>query len=892
VIENNTDETLKKICPICGKRVAGGKKSGSLTAYLFSASECSCAQAKAAPNAGQGSLSAQNYDENDFCPKCGLQIVTDAKDGSLTGFLFQSTRCKCAPDKDFADGKMSSRFWKLKQEGGGTVFLSSTGTEKSGVAAIELAAGTIIGGAYKIIELIGRGGMGEVYLARHQTLGKKCALKVIPPEQVTEMGWQRFQLEARAVAKLDHVNLVRVTDLGIHEGCLPFYAMDYVEGKNLAELIAEHGPMPLNTVLEVFMQVCDGIDCAHRSGILHRDLKPANIMLVGAKQTHSQAKVLDFGLAKLTTGDRAKQSLTAVGDIFGSPFYMSPEQCKGEKLDNRSDIYSLGCTMFECLTGRPPFAGHLSTAVIFGHLEADPPSLASVAGAKAFGASMEIVMAKLLRKNPVERYQTVAELRSDLERVARGEEVQPFYISRSKKIQGGDIASKKHKGEEARRGSNSNEGRRFGADTAGEAAPLKLGSLLVTGICSIVIVSTGIIVWVVISKVYAPPPATLRNTLYSQDDADIGLFYSADESQESAKAKAAFKSVESIVPHTLGSGKSRMTRFNFPTESMGTISWGTKETEKHEASGEVIVPYGVPLTLEISSKSGRYVWFYPEILEKIGEEVFSAIVLRNPPPGWTIKPAFVGLRLQLWTIVRRWKALKSTTFDTYAISNEALKCLDYQDSKIEELHLKRVLIDEGRLSRVYAIKRLKVMDFSGTKDIDPILQMLAGSKSLNSLCLHRTSESDEALKTLISCPNLATLDLSDTSIGDRELTIVSQITSLQSLNLQRCPYISETGLHNLVKLKKLRSLIIDGTPGTLRLSKDLPNCKISGTSPVNDDTPSRAEARKMIQNADLVFGDNSHSQPYGIEGEGVKVEGKDQSHTPSGAPSDQSTGHR
>ncbi len=164
----------------------------------------------------------------------------------------------------------------------------------------------------------------------------------MPPEQVTEIGWQRFQLEARAVAKLDHINLVRVTDLGIHEGCLPYYAMDYVDGKNLAELLAEQGPIPLKAMLEIFMQVCDRVECAHRSGILHRDLKPANIMIVASKPGPKQAKVLDFGLAKLSKQDRSHQSLTAVGDIFGSPYYMSPEQCNGDKLDNRSDIYSLG----------------------------------------------------------------------------------------------------------------------------------------------------------------------------------------------------------------------------------------------------------------------------------------------------------------------------------------------------------------------------------------------------------------------------------------------------------------------------------------------------------------------------------------------------------------------
>jgi serine/threonine protein kinase len=326
---------------------------------------------------------------------------------------------------------MSARFWKLKEAGSGTVFIATRGEDdKRKSNSINLARGAIIGGAYRIIELIGRGGMGEVYLARHETLGKKCALKVIPPEQVTEAGWQRFQLEAKAVAKLEHLNLVRVTDLGIHQGCLPFYAMDFVEGKTLAELLVESGPMPLTVILDLFIQVCDGVDCAHRSGILHRDLKPANIMVQQTKTGQRIAKILDFGLAKLTSHDRTKQSLTAVGDIFGSPFYMSPEQCNGDKLDRRSDIYSIGCTMFECLTGQPPFTGHLASAVIFSHMEADPPSLESIVGQGRLPASLEIVMAKLLRKNPVERYQSLLELRGDMERVVRKEEVQPFYVSR------------------------------------------------------------------------------------------------------------------------------------------------------------------------------------------------------------------------------------------------------------------------------------------------------------------------------------------------------------------------------------------------------------------------------------------------------------------------------
>jgi hypothetical protein len=196
-------------------------------------------------------------------------------------------------------------------------------------------------------------------------------------------------------------------------------------GRNLAEELAENGPMPLNKALDIFIQVCDGVDCAHRSGVLHRDLKPANIMLTPSASGKMEVKILDFGLAKLTKHDRFKQSLTGSGDVFGSPCYMSPEQCGDGELDCRSDIYSIGCTLFECLTGRPPFTGHLAAAVFFGHLEAEPPTLEKTVGPGKFPLLMEEVVAKLLRKKPDQRYQTLSQVKTDLELVARSQDDQP-----------------------------------------------------------------------------------------------------------------------------------------------------------------------------------------------------------------------------------------------------------------------------------------------------------------------------------------------------------------------------------------------------------------------------------------------------------------------------------
>jgi serine/threonine protein kinase/HEAT repeat protein len=297
--------------------------------------------------------------------------------------------------------------------------ISNTGTHFGNAfqRAIQLESGAIIGGSYRIVRLIGKGGMGQVYLAEHLTLAKKCALKVMSSNQVTEKAWIRFQTEAKAIAGLDHANLVRVSDLGIHENSLPFFAMEYVDGQSIAQRLADHGPMDQSTTLEVLQQICDGIECAHKQGIVHRDLKPANIMLVedSQKPGHFKIKILDFGLAKLSQREAAEINLTATGEIFGSPLYMSPEQCAGEATDMRSDIYSLGCTVFECLTGQPPFTGEMAIPIMHRKIFGEAPTLGSVAPEKAFLPNLELIVAKMLKREPKGRYQTIADLKSDLQ---------------------------------------------------------------------------------------------------------------------------------------------------------------------------------------------------------------------------------------------------------------------------------------------------------------------------------------------------------------------------------------------------------------------------------------------------------------------------------------------
>ena len=295
-----------------------------------------------------------------------------------------------------------------------------------------MKTGTIIGGHYQVLGRLGKGGMGLVLRVRHRFLAKEFALKLLAAEHDDPVNWLRFQAEARTLAALSHPALVRVYDLGVDRSQLPFYAMDLVEGETLEKLIGCRGAFSVCDTLDIFLKVLDGLAYAHRHGVVHRDLKPANIMIGRADSCRPAAsikagrtvKILDFGLSKyLHSHDYRKQNITGKGDFLGSPAYMSPEQCAGGAVDVRADIYSVGCAMFETLTGVLPLAGKsaIETAELQRHQM--PPRLVEAAPDKVFPHSLELVVARCLAKNPDHRYQCVDDLIADLKLVQEGREV-------------------------------------------------------------------------------------------------------------------------------------------------------------------------------------------------------------------------------------------------------------------------------------------------------------------------------------------------------------------------------------------------------------------------------------------------------------------------------------
>jgi serine/threonine-protein kinase len=286
--------------------------------------------------------------------------------------------------------------------------------------AAELAPGTVLRGKYEILEKLGEGGMGVVFKARHVRFDEICALKVVSAALAQDQTFvQRFHAEALVMRKLEHPHALRVHDVDETEDGRPFLVMEFVAGQNLATLL-RGGPLEPARAVRITMQLCEALAAAHRLGIIHRDIKPNNILLARAADGSDFVKLFDFGIAKVMEGSAigGGASLTQTGFLVGTPAYMSPEQARGlrgDKLDGRSDLYSLGVVLYEMLTGRIPFEGDTPLAVLMAHLNQAPPELADLRAGLP-DALVEIVMTALA-KDPEERFASAEAMRASLAQV-------------------------------------------------------------------------------------------------------------------------------------------------------------------------------------------------------------------------------------------------------------------------------------------------------------------------------------------------------------------------------------------------------------------------------------------------------------------------------------------
>ncbi len=279
--------------------------------------------------------------------------------------------------------------------------------------------GTILANRYEVISFIGSGGMSFVYMVRNRTLDQVLALKMMQPRLRRDQEMiRRFKQEAQAVSSLDHRNVVAIHEFGVTDEGRLFLVMDYVPGVSLAELLLKENRLPVARALPILIQACDAIAHAHERGIIHRDLKPGNIMLSSSDEQADVVKIVDFGIAKLQPAEGLEDlQATRSGELFGSPLYMSPERCMGRALDSRSDIYSMGCLMYEAITGHPPFLGTTIYEIFYKHMQQRPAGLGKIIYDKQLCKEIETVILTCLAKDPDNRFQSVSQLKDELQRI-------------------------------------------------------------------------------------------------------------------------------------------------------------------------------------------------------------------------------------------------------------------------------------------------------------------------------------------------------------------------------------------------------------------------------------------------------------------------------------------
>ncbi len=283
-----------------------------------------------------------------------------------------------------------------------------TSPESAGVSQMPttfMNVATALEGRYQILKELGRGGMGIVFHAYDKQLKEQVAIKILSPLLSNDPdALERLKREVSAARRITHSNVIRIHDISEING-LHYISMEYFHGTNLKEHVKTNGPISPMQAMNIAGQICDGLEAAHRQGIIHRDLKSQNIIL----DATGRVKIIDFGLAR----SAHLEGLTATGLIMGTPEYMAPEQVSGKRVDERADIYSLGIILYELFTGRVPFTGDSAIAVGFMQLKEDPPPPAQINS--TVSSEVANVICKALAKDPIQRYRTISELKLDLE---------------------------------------------------------------------------------------------------------------------------------------------------------------------------------------------------------------------------------------------------------------------------------------------------------------------------------------------------------------------------------------------------------------------------------------------------------------------------------------------
>lgn len=666
----------------------------------------------------------------------------------------------------------------------------TTLTDENSVPSV-FEPGTKLLDKFEIDALIGRGGMGSVYRVKHLLMGRTYALKCLNKYQNQDGSWRRFQNEAKAAQILDHQNLIKVYEVGLLPGGQPYFLMELVDGITLADQVAQLGHLPIQRALKIFIQVAFAIGYAHENRVIHRDLKPSNIMLVKNQTGEEIVKVVDFGIAKLTGVDEFnQQTLTKTGEIFGSPLYMSPEQCMGSIVDQRSDLYSLGCVFYESLTSAPPFLGESALATMMKHQGETQLSLKEASLGIDYPVELEMIITKLLQKDPNQRYQSGDALARDLISLERS-----FKSTLKTTITKGvsettaqlDTASdtSANKEKSLTGGNRVIESGDFGRAKSA-SIPFKSPNVLELATAAVVIFAAGIGTTYLYLKQSGPERS--EKLAFAKDSRP-----SEKLSKDNAALTRAYeKSIETRDSwSTVLNGKRE---FFFPAhEELGTIVLDTGE--EIAAKGQFSIParqaYGVIANKRLLNNL--------TLLKKFENDELAVFDFKNVTP---VKGAY--------EVVSRFRNLRGLNVFSCEFTDKELDLFKNQNSLLS-LNIGNTAVSGAGLLRFPPLKNLNCLDISYMNAAQSLLPKIREFPNLKQLTARKADLRDEHIAMLANS-DIKVASLAWNHKLSREYPIIlARAKSLEVLNVSATKITPKAALE-LGQLSSLKRVILGTLP--------------------------------------------------------------------------------
>ena len=659
----------------------------------------------------------------------------------------------------------------------------------------ELGPGEIVGGRYKVISVLGRGGNGTVYEVEQVFLKQKLALKTMNATASTEVAAVRFQKEAQAAYKLNHPNLVRAVDFGITEENEPFLAMELVHGKSLREYLHSHTRLTPAEALDIFVPACEAFAYAHDNGIIHRDIKPANILLLeSADGKKLIPKIVDFGIAKFELGNE-EQGLTRTGEIFGTPLYMSPEQCSGVLVDKRSDIYSLACVLYEALTGGAPFVGKTAVETITQHISTKPLTLKEASLGQDYPPGWQEVISKALEKDPNDRYQSFSQLGDDLQLLKAGQRPRLGALA---------IAQPKRS----------------------LKLPLALGLSLAVAIGFI------FAIWIANDR-RGQSPRKKDSSLaefasfgpkdpLKQNSTPGAIEETSRSTEEPSNKRLLAPAVPEQISKIEGEGANARRVFDFGKDLYGAVLVdGTTSSARIPARGKFAIPADKRITIMIDwpvflAHPNRMREFGADYVKALNMRTNDNIVFFNENENSDLDYALV--------YAQHLTEIELLDLHNCPVTMRGLDNLKLSKfTKLHQLNIGKTRIDPAAFKETYKdlLKNLNELDFIEVPNAKSVLTVLRNSQAMRSLSLAGDQMTDADVETICTMPNLYNIDLNgNAGVTDLSVSYLAKLKHLELLNLSDTK-VTHKSLSLLKTMKSLTMLRLPANTWTYQDKQEL-----------------------------------------------------------------------